>query len=260
MRRATVVTPCLGDTHDVPRAAGPGCRRAASRRRRSPYASRRRLSRAPPNDGSGRARRRPRCPRTRAPKTHGRSHQARGRSAVTGRPCRQAGRRSGTMEGANGFLRALVGTLYLEAGGWSMTLHNTGYVLEAGVSLENLDMGGGSVLALRVTGAESDGRVTVIEGVGHVSHRKDDLGHDPGAGVRRCHSRPLASCLPSASLRVALPSGRGDHPGCRVGVVATGALGPPRHASVPTDPSFARVMSPLAGWLVFGPAHWWRQQ
>jgi quercetin dioxygenase-like cupin family protein len=48
-----------------------------------------------------------------------------------------------------------------------MTLYNTGYVLEAGASLENLDMGGGSVLALRVTGAESDGRVTVIEGVVH---------------------------------------------------------------------------------------------
>ena len=48
-----------------------------------------------------------------------------------------------------------------------VTFHNQGYVLEAGVSLEDLDMGGGTLLALRVTGAESDGRVTVIEGVIH---------------------------------------------------------------------------------------------
>lgn len=48
-----------------------------------------------------------------------------------------------------------------------MTFHNQGYVLEAGVSLEDLDMGARSFLALRVTGAESDGRVTVIEGVVH---------------------------------------------------------------------------------------------
>lgn len=48
-----------------------------------------------------------------------------------------------------------------------MTFHARGYVLDAGLSLEELDMGGGSVLALRVTGAESDGRVTVIEGVVH---------------------------------------------------------------------------------------------
>lgn len=48
-----------------------------------------------------------------------------------------------------------------------MTFQGGGYVLESGASLEALDMGGGSVLALRVTGAESGGRVTVIEGVVH---------------------------------------------------------------------------------------------
>lgn len=46
-----------------------------------------------------------------------------------------------------------------------MTFHRRGYVLEPGASLEELDMGGGSVLALRVTAGESGGRVTVIEGV-----------------------------------------------------------------------------------------------
>jgi quercetin dioxygenase-like cupin family protein len=47
-----------------------------------------------------------------------------------------------------------------------MTFHSKGYVLEPGASLEDLDMGG-SVLSLRVTGEETDGRLTVLEGVVH---------------------------------------------------------------------------------------------
>lgn len=46
-----------------------------------------------------------------------------------------------------------------------MTLHGHGYALRAGESLEDLDMGGGSVLSMRVTGEESNGRLTVLEGV-----------------------------------------------------------------------------------------------
>ena len=47
-----------------------------------------------------------------------------------------------------------------------MTLHG-GYALPAGTSLEELDMGGGSVLSLVVTGEQSDGRVLVLSGVVH---------------------------------------------------------------------------------------------
>lgn len=47
-----------------------------------------------------------------------------------------------------------------------MTLH-AGYALAAGEALEDLDMGGGSHLALRVTGSQSSGLVAVLEGVVH---------------------------------------------------------------------------------------------
>lgn len=46
-----------------------------------------------------------------------------------------------------------------------MTHHDAGYVLEPGASLDDLDMGGGSILSLRVTGDETHGLVSVIEGV-----------------------------------------------------------------------------------------------
>jgi hypothetical protein len=46
-----------------------------------------------------------------------------------------------------------------------MTWHGRGYASEPGASLEDLDMGGGSVLSMRVTGEQSNGPVTVIEGV-----------------------------------------------------------------------------------------------
>ncbi len=46
-----------------------------------------------------------------------------------------------------------------------MTFQGHGYALRAGESLEDLDMGDGSVLSMRVTGRESDGRLTVLEGV-----------------------------------------------------------------------------------------------
>jgi quercetin dioxygenase-like cupin family protein len=46
-----------------------------------------------------------------------------------------------------------------------MTWHGRGYALEPGASLEDLDMGGGSVLSMRVTAEQSNGSVTVIEGV-----------------------------------------------------------------------------------------------
>jgi quercetin dioxygenase-like cupin family protein len=46
-----------------------------------------------------------------------------------------------------------------------VTWHARGYALEPGASLEDLDMGGGSVLSMRVTGEQSNGLVTVIEGV-----------------------------------------------------------------------------------------------
>ena len=45
-----------------------------------------------------------------------------------------------------------------------MTLHR-GYSLGRNESLEQLDMGGGSVLSLKVTGQQSDGLVTVLGGV-----------------------------------------------------------------------------------------------
>ena len=41
----------------------------------------------------------------------------------------------------------------------------SGYSLPPGEALEDLDMGGGSTLALKVTGEKSDGAVTVLEGV-----------------------------------------------------------------------------------------------
>ena len=47
-----------------------------------------------------------------------------------------------------------------------MTFHR-GYALAAGEALEDLDMGGGSHLWLRVTGEQSAGLVTVIEGLVH---------------------------------------------------------------------------------------------
>lgn len=45
-----------------------------------------------------------------------------------------------------------------------VTLHG-GYALHRDEALEDLDMGGGSVLSLKVTGEESNGGVTVIGGV-----------------------------------------------------------------------------------------------
>jgi quercetin dioxygenase-like cupin family protein len=42
---------------------------------------------------------------------------------------------------------------------------NGGYGLDAGDALEDLDMGEGSVLSLKVTGRQSSGLVTVLEGV-----------------------------------------------------------------------------------------------
>jgi quercetin dioxygenase-like cupin family protein len=42
---------------------------------------------------------------------------------------------------------------------------NRGYALDPGEALEDLDMGGGSVLSLKVTGRQSLGLVTVLEGV-----------------------------------------------------------------------------------------------
>ena len=42
-----------------------------------------------------------------------------------------------------------------------------GYALQPGEALEHLDMGGGSLLSLKVTGQESLGLVTVLEGVVH---------------------------------------------------------------------------------------------
>lgn len=40
-----------------------------------------------------------------------------------------------------------------------------GYALERSDALERLDMGGGSELSLKVTGDQSDGAVTVLEGI-----------------------------------------------------------------------------------------------
>lgn len=47
-----------------------------------------------------------------------------------------------------------------------MTLRE-GYALAVGEALEDLDMGGGSTLSLKVTGEQSLGLVTVLEGVVH---------------------------------------------------------------------------------------------
>jgi quercetin dioxygenase-like cupin family protein len=62
-----------------------------------------------------------------------------------------------------------------------MTLHG-GYALGSGDALEDLDMGGGSVLSLKVTGRESNGLVTVIDGVAlaggpplHVHDAEDEV-------------------------------------------------------------------------------------
>ena len=46
-----------------------------------------------------------------------------------------------------------------------MMLHRHGYALPAGESLEDLDFGGGRILSMRVTGEQSNGLLTVIEGV-----------------------------------------------------------------------------------------------
>ena len=66
--------------------------------------------------------------------------------------------------------------------GSAMTLHRQGYALRAGESLEDLDFGGGSILSMRVTGEQSNGLLTVIEGVVvnggppvHVHQREDEV-------------------------------------------------------------------------------------
>jgi quercetin dioxygenase-like cupin family protein len=46
-----------------------------------------------------------------------------------------------------------------------MTWHAEGYALEPGAALEELRMGGGSVLSVRVSSEQSGGLVTVLEGV-----------------------------------------------------------------------------------------------
>ena len=63
-----------------------------------------------------------------------------------------------------------------------MTWHARGYALDPGASLEDVDMGGGSVLSMRVTGEQSNGLITVIEGVVahggpplHVHHYEDEV-------------------------------------------------------------------------------------
>ncbi len=43
----------------------------------------------------------------------------------------------------------------------------SGYSLQRGDAIEDLDMGGGSILSLKVTGEQSRGLVTVLEGVMH---------------------------------------------------------------------------------------------
>lgn len=67
-----------------------------------------------------------------------------------------------------------------------MTRH-VGYALAAGEALEDLDMGEGSHLMLRVTGSQSAGLVTVLEGVvheggppQHVSDGEDEVVVRPG--------------------------------------------------------------------------------
>ena len=45
----------------------------------------------------------------------------------------------------------------------AMTTPGTGYALNAGAALEHLDMGGGSVLSLKVTGQQSHDLVTIVE-------------------------------------------------------------------------------------------------
>lgn len=47
----------------------------------------------------------------------------------------------------------------------TMTWGSGGYALPGGAALEELDMGAGSTLALRLTGEQSAGGLTVIEGV-----------------------------------------------------------------------------------------------
>jgi quercetin dioxygenase-like cupin family protein len=44
---------------------------------------------------------------------------------------------------------------------------NGGYALSPGDAIEDLDMGGGSLLSLKVTGQQSFGLVTILEGVVH---------------------------------------------------------------------------------------------
>lgn len=48
----------------------------------------------------------------------------------------------------------------------SVTFHR-GYALKPGNALEDLDMGDGSLLSLKVTGLQSLGLVTVLEGIVH---------------------------------------------------------------------------------------------
>lgn len=57
-----------------------------------------------------------------------------------------------------------------------------GFALRPGESVEELDMGGGSLLSLKVTGEESHGLVTVLEGIVdsggpplHVHDREDEV-------------------------------------------------------------------------------------
>lgn len=45
-----------------------------------------------------------------------------------------------------------------------MTFHEHGYALGTGQALEDLDMGGGSVLSLKITADQSRGALTVLEG------------------------------------------------------------------------------------------------
>ena len=63
-----------------------------------------------------------------------------------------------------------------------MTTPGTGYALDAGAALEHLDMGGGSVLSLKVTGQQSRDLVTIVEGTLleggpplHVHDREDEV-------------------------------------------------------------------------------------
>ena len=45
-----------------------------------------------------------------------------------------------------------------------MTFHERGYALDPDAALEDLDMGGGSVLSLKITGEQPRGGLTILEG------------------------------------------------------------------------------------------------